>query len=161
VLRNLQIAEVLVTELVLDGLLEDLSPPRLFGVLCGLTNELPRHARPTFRVRNEDRELSRRVERIRASDVVVTADDLAGTPSVWDEDVMHLGRGWAEGVPLLDLQDVVRSDTDISGDLVTGFRRAKDLAGQLQTVYRDIPDRANVIAALVRRVSRDEVEVVG
>jgi superfamily II RNA helicase len=161
VLRNLQIAEVLVTELVLDGLLEDLSPARLFGVLCGLTNELPRHARPTFRVRPEDRDLSRRVERIRASDVVVTADDLAGTASTWDEDVMHLGRGWAEGVPLLDLQDVVRSDTDISGDLVTGFRRAKDLAGQLQTVYRDIPDRVGMIAALVRRVSRDEVEVVG
>ncbi len=161
VLRHLQIAEVLVTELVLDGILEDLDPSRLFGVMCGLTNELPRHARPTFRLRPEDRDLSRRVERIRWSDVVVTADELSGTPSVWDADVMHLGRGWAEGIPLLDLQDLVRSDTDISGDLVTGFRRAKDLAGQLQEVYRDIPDRKDLIAALVRRVSRDEVEVVG
>jgi superfamily II RNA helicase len=161
VLRHLQIAEVVVTELVLDGVLEDLAPSRLFGVLCGLTNELPRHARATFRLRPEDRDLSRRIERIRWSDVVVTADELAGAQSQWDADIMHLGRAWADGVPLLDLQDQIRSDTDLSGDLVTGFRRAKDLAGQLREVYQDIPDRADVIAALVRRVSRDEVEVVG
>jgi superfamily II RNA helicase len=161
ILRHVQIAEILVTELVLDGVLEDLSASRLFGVLCGLTNELPRHARPAFRLRPEDRDLARRVERLRWSDAVVDGDELSGTVSQWDADVLHLGRAWADGVPLLEVQELVHSDTDLSGDLVTGFRRAKDLAGQLKEVYRDIPDRAEVIATLLRRVSRDEVEVVG
>ncbi|MEZ4238982.1 MAG: DEAD/DEAH box helicase [Myxococcota bacterium] len=161
ILRHLQISEVFVTELVLSGLLEDLSPPRLFGVLCGLTNELPRHAHLTGRRAHEDRGLARQVARIRQSDVVVGAEELGGGECSWDEDVMHLGRRWAEGVPLLELVASVASDTDLSGDLVTGFRRAKDLVGQLRDVYADIPDRAQMLAQLARAVSRDEVEVVG
>ncbi|MEQ1565696.1 MAG: DEAD/DEAH box helicase [Myxococcota bacterium] len=161
VLRHLQISEIFVSELVLDGVLEDLPASRLFGVLCGLTNSLPRHAHPSFRLRPEDRVLAKRIEQIRWSDVVTDAEQLSGAEVVWDGDVMHLGRGWADGHSLLDLVSWLQSDTDLSGDLVTGFRRAKDLAGQLRDVYADIPDRASMLAELVRRVSRDEVEVVG
>ena len=55
----------------------------------------------------------------------------------------------------------IRCDTDLSGSLITGFRRAKDLISQLATVYRDLPDRHDALRDLVRKVSRDEVEVVG
>lgn len=161
VLRNLQISEVLVTELVLAGVFEDLEPPELFGVLCGLTNSLPRHVRPAFRPRPEDKQLSRSVERLRGSDVVRAADELAGTESIWDPDVMVLGRAWAEGRSLLEVLELIHSDTDVSGDLITGFRRAKDLCGQLRDVYRDIPERSAMLSALLRAVGRDEVEVVG
>jgi ATP-dependent RNA helicase HelY len=161
VLRFVQISEVFVTELVLSGLLEDLSAARLFGVLCGITNELPRHAHLTARRPHEDRALARLIQRVRFGDVVVGAEDLGSGDVSWDEDVMHLGRRWAEGVPLLDLVAEISSDTDISGDLVTGFRRAKDLVGQLRDVYAEIPDRADMLAELARSVSRDEVEVVG
>ena len=39
-------------------------------------------------------------------------------------------------------------------------RRAKDLAGQLRLVYAEMPERADLFRDLVRKVSRDEVEVV-
>ncbi|MEQ1502685.1 MAG: hypothetical protein ABMB14_10665, partial [Myxococcota bacterium] len=161
VLRHLQISEIFVTELVLSGILEDLPPSRLFGVLCGLTNELPRHVTPAFRIKPEDRTLARQIAEIRLSEPVSDAEALGGGEVVWDADVMHLGRAWAEGVSLLELVGSLHSDTDVSGDLVTGFRRAKDLVGQLREVYAEIPDRAASLAELARRVSRDEVEVVG
>ena len=55
---------------------------------------------------------------------------------------------------------MIPGETDVSGDLITGFRRAKDLAGQLRDVYRDLPDRKEMLEDLIRRVRRDEVEVV-
>ncbi|HHO53159.1 MAG TPA: DEAD/DEAH box helicase [Deltaproteobacteria bacterium] len=160
-LAHLQIAEVFVTEIVLAGLLEDLSPTRTFGVLAGVTNNLPRHARPTFRPRPEDRQLSRHIARLRNSWVVTEAESLSDLEVGWDPDVMHLGILWAEGVSLQDIVDQVPCDTDVSGDLITGFRRAKDLASQLVDVYREIPERRAMLLRLIQDVSRDEVEVVG
>jgi ATP-dependent RNA helicase HelY len=162
ILQHLQIAEVPMTELVLSGVLEQLEPPRLFGILCALTNELPRHAERNFRLRGEDRALAAEVHNVLGNLAVLEANELAGTETTWDPDLLPLGRSWAEGVPLHELLLMVRSDTDISGDLITGFRRAKDLVGQLVDVYRAGGDeaRAEVLRDLVRTVSRDEVEVV-
>ena len=56
---------------------------------------------------------------------------------------------------------MIVNQTDISGDLISCFRRAKDLAGQLKAVYADVPDRRQMLTDLIRTVSRDEVEVVG
>ena len=161
ILRHLQIAEIFVTELILDGALEDLADARLFGVLCGITNSLPRHARPVFRIRREDRALANHIGRLHEGWAVTEGADLSGSPVEWDPAVMHLGRCWAEGNTLIQIVEQVQCDTDISGDLITGFRRAKDLAGQLIDVYADLPERQHMLKDLVKEVSRDEVEVVG
>ncbi len=161
VLKHLQIAEVFVTELVLDGVLEDLVAPELFGVLAGITNSLPRHARPTFRPRMEDRQLSRHIGRLRNAWATIEAETLSGIEVDWDPDVMHLGRLWALGTSLQDILEQLQCDTDISGDLITGFRRAKDLAGQLRDVYSEYPEKQDLLRKLIATVSRDEVEVVG
>ncbi len=162
VLGKLQITEVFMTELVLSGFLEPLSPAELFGVLCGVTGNLPRHAHSLFRPTGDERALARQIKQVRWSDVVVGADELAGTDETsWDPDIMHLGRRWAEGASLDSILDEINSETDISGDLISTFRRAKDLAGQLRDVYRHDEDRAASLKRLIREVSRDEVEVVG
>ncbi len=161
VLRHVQIAEIFVTELFLEGLLEELDSPHLFGILAGITNSLPRHARAAFRIEPEERELARRVGRIRGSFPVVGAEELTGIEVDWDPDVMSLGRRWAEGISLQEIVAQIDCETDISGDLITGFRRAKDLASQLKDVYTDVPERVTQLRRLVAEVSRDEVEVVG
>jgi hypothetical protein len=74
--------------------------------------------------------------------------------------MIPLGRAWASGRSLQEILLMVQSNTDISGDLITGFRRAKDLVGQLKDVYADLPDRVDAMRRLIRAVSRDEVEVV-
>ncbi|MBA2321284.1 MAG: DEAD/DEAH box helicase [Deltaproteobacteria bacterium] len=162
VLQHLQISEIPMTELVLSGVLETVPPTRLFGVLCALTNELPRHAERNFRLRSEDRALAAQVAQVLGNLTVLEGNELAGTETTWDPDLVQLGRAWAEGVALQEILLMVRSETDISGDLITGFRRAKDLVGQLVDVYRAGGDdtRADTLRDLVRTVSRDEVEVV-
>ena len=161
VLRHLQISEIFVTELVLDGVLEELDGPVLFGVLAGITNSLPRHARPRFRPSSEARSLARSIGRLRNGWTVTEGGSLSGLEVDWDPDVMYLGRLWAEGDSLAEIVAQIDCDTDISGDLITGFRRAKDLAGQLLDVYGDVEERRTLLRQLVRLVSRDEVEVVG
>jgi hypothetical protein len=75
--------------------------------------------------------------------------------------MIEIGRRWAEGWPLLEVLGLLECPTDMSGNLVNAFRRAKDLAGQLRQVYRDDPSMSEALRTVVERVSRDEVEVVG
>ncbi|MBW1877131.1 MAG: DEAD/DEAH box helicase [Deltaproteobacteria bacterium] len=160
VLQHVQIEELPVTELLLAGVLDELGPTDLFGVLCALTNELGRHVDRNFKLTRNDRRLIRRIEEVCAGPPVLEADALAGTESGWDPDLLPIGRAWAEGRSLQEILRMVSSTTDISGDLITGFRRAKDLAGQLRDVWRQDPERVEMVTRLIRSVSRDEVEVV-
>ena len=77
--------------------------------------------------------------------------------------MIPIGAAWHEGRPLAELVDELEATSDISGLLVNGFRRAKDLAGQLRRVYDHAEDEmmTDRLREVVRTVSRDEVEVVG
>jgi len=161
VLAHLQMSEILICELILEGIFEDLQPALLFGVLCALTNSLPRHVRPNNRPRGEEKAIARRIAKIRFHPVVADAEELGGEQYPWDPELIPLGRAWVEGEPLAEVLMMLESDTDISGDLITGFRRAKDLAGQLREAMRGDDAKTEMLTALIKRVSRDEVEVVG
>jgi superfamily II RNA helicase len=161
VLKHLQISEMLTTELVLSGILEDLAPAELFGVCCSMTNELGRHVRCTARPSPHDKWLAKEIAKLVRSPVVAGAHAITDTEPTFDPDLMLLGRAWAKGESLQDVLMMVQSDTDIAGDLISGFRRAKDLIGQLRDVYRDDPVRHDMLVELARSVARDEVEVVG
>jgi len=160
VLQHLQISEILMTELVLSGELESLSAEALFGCLCAVTNELPRHVHRNFRPSGEDKHLARILRTVRYGDLVLDTEVMTGITQDFDPDLISLGRAWAEGDDLQELLLMIHSDTDVSGDLITGFRRAKDLAGQLRDAYRDIPDMSERLTQLIRTVRRDEVEVI-
>jgi superfamily II RNA helicase len=159
-LKHIQISEMFVCELVLQGVLEDLEPAQLFGVLCSVTNELPRKVQTNFRSCGDDRAVARQIKQIRHSDLVLDAEEMTGIQYDFDPNLITIGRAWADGDSLQDILMMIHSETDVSGDLITGFRRAKDLAGQLRDVYRDLPDRKEMLEDLIRRVRRDEVEVV-
>ncbi len=161
ILAHLQMSEILVAELVLEGIFEELDTHTLFGVLCALTNELPRHAKPLFRLRGKEKALMRRLGWVRRGPTVVDAEELTRERYPFDPMLIPVGQAWSQGESLESLQDRIRSLTDIRGDLVNGFRRAKDLAGQLQKIYAADPHTTELLRELIRRVSRDEVQVVG
>ncbi|MCB9671724.1 MAG: DEAD/DEAH box helicase [Alphaproteobacteria bacterium] len=161
ILSHLQMSEILVCELVLEGMFEDLDPHELFGVLCALTNELARHVKPNFRARQRDRTLATRISRVRHAPRVVDAEELTGEQYPFDPVLIPIGMAWSKGTPLVEVVQMLESQTDIAGDLITGFRRAKDLAGQLRDVYAEDEHTVAILDALVKRVSRDEVQVVG
>jgi len=161
VLMHLQISEILTTELVLSGVLETLTPEELFGVCCSITNELGRHVRCHARPSRYDKQLAREIAELVNGPVVGDAHELTESQPTFDPDLMLLGRAWAEGKPLQEVLLMVHSDTDVAGDLISGFRRAKDLVGQLKEVYKADPERYEMLHTLARSVARDEVEVVG
>ncbi|MCO4744384.1 MAG: DEAD/DEAH box helicase [Proteobacteria bacterium] len=161
VVRNLQMSEILITELVLAGIWDELESPTLFGVCCALVSELPRAATPNFRVTREDRSIHARVLKVLTSEIVTSADEITGIASSWGPDLIALGRAWANGRSFSEVQLLVASDTDVAGDLISTFRRAKDLVGQLRDVYSDFPDMDERLHKLSKTVARDEVMVVG
>lgn len=159
VLRHVQIEEIFVTELVLSGLLEDLDPALLFGLLCAVNKEFGRDVRVRA-PKGADLTLARAANKVRFGPVVTGAEGLTSVSVTWCPDMIPFGRLWAEGRSLAELMLLIDSTTDISGDLVGAFRRAKDLVGQLKLVYAEDTHRVAALNELIRKVSRDEVLVV-
>lgn len=160
ILRHIKMEEIFLTELILAGHLEDLTPEELFGTMCGLVVGLARSAR--IRKPSDDKwwAIFARFNEIFESEIVVHAEDLVDSETVFTPEVMPLGERWARGDSLNDILDDIQNPTDMSGDLVGAFRRAKDMVGQLRDVFFADVDRRKELTRLIRKVSRDEVEVL-
>ncbi len=159
-LMHVQINEIFVTELLLEGIFEELDEDELFGVLTSIVHELPRGVVSRYPLAGRWAHLRARVLRVKTGDVVLGGSELMGFPVPFSPDLMPFGYLWAKGAPLSVLMNRLDSDIDVSGDLVGAFRRAKDLAGQLRAVYRDDGVLSGRLSDLIRKVSRDEVEVI-
>jgi superfamily II RNA helicase len=160
VLKHVQIEEVLTTELALSGLLDQAEPALLFGAVCALANDFGRTTTVRERPRGEALALARSMRNIRFSDVVRRAEESAGTPPTFCPEMIPFGIAWYAGRPLNELMLMVESATDISGDLVSAFRRAKDLCQQLKRVYDGDEYMTAKLVDVMKTISRDEVEVV-
>ena len=160
VLRHIKFEEIFLTELVMQGLLEDREPDELFGVLCGLVHSLPRKARVDKPEDDKWWEIFSDINAVFSSEIVQNAAELTDSEAVFTPEMMPLGERWARGESLQDILRKIHHKTDLSGGLVGAFRRAKDLVGQLREVHSDDPERRSEYAKLIRSVSRDEVQVL-
>jgi ATP-dependent RNA helicase HelY len=158
-LMHIQISEIFTTELFLSGALDDTPPDRLFGVLTGMCNTL--NKRVEVNSTKADRQIGAVITKIRSSPIVTAADELSGSDTTWDTRMIWLGTMWAQGKSLAEIMAHVESPTDVTGDLVGAFRRAKELAGQLKALWIDDEAKVAEINRLIREVTRDEVSVVG
>jgi hypothetical protein len=159
ILKEIQFCEVFLTELVLEGVVGEVGMPELFGILSGMVNSLPRGVWTAEARRYKG--LGSRVGRVRYGDAVTSSEQINRQEVTWDPEMIPFGAWWAEGRPLGEIMAQVQAPTDISGELVSAFRRARDLAQQLRNVYRTHdPGRAEQITELLRATRRDEVEVV-
>ncbi len=160
ILRHIKFEEIFLTELVVEGVLENREMDELFGILCGLVHSLPRKAN----VRKPDDDkwwgIFGEVNDIYESRVVQDAEELTGHEPTYTPEMMPLGERWANGESLQKILRLIDNPTDLSGGLVGAFRRAKDLVGQLREVHRDDRHKRRDLAGLIRRVSRDEVQVL-
>jgi superfamily II RNA helicase len=160
-LLHIQMSEILVTELVLEGVLEDLDPPTLFGLLCAVVQTLPRGTHLLTPPDKDLRGLAKWGSRIRFSGTVREAERITDIAMDFDPDLIPLGRAWAQGEPLAAISQMIDSGIDISGDLVGAFRRARDLCSQLIQLWRDDAEKVEALYDLMDATGRDEVEVVG
>lgn len=131
----------------------------LFGIMCGLVQTLPRTAR-VHRPESRWYDIVDPIFEIYEGPVVTGAAELMEAETIFTPELMPLGARWASGEPLADLLREIDNPTDLSGDLVGAFRRAKDLIGQLRNVYWEDDERRRDLSELIRRVTRDEVQVV-
>ena len=160
-LLHVQISEIFVVELFLRGVFHELEPQQLFGLLCALVQELPRAASPRFSLDAPTRQLAKQVSALRFSQVVRGAERITGAQVSWSPDLIPFGCAWANGDSLEDILLLADSETDIAGDLVGSFRRARDLLAQLVALWSDDPGHQERLRDLLRATARDEVQVVG
>jgi superfamily II RNA helicase len=159
VLMQVQIEEIFTTELFLSGVLDELEPDQLFGVLTGMCTEFP--TRVNVVTTKRDRRLGWKVDKIRNGAMLKEAEEMTGLDTCWDPRMITLGSAWAQGKSLNEVLMTVDSTSDRSGDLVGAFRRAKELAGQIKVLWDYDEDKVQMLGTLIRSVARDEVEVVG
>jgi superfamily II RNA helicase len=160
IMRHLKMEEVFMTELIVNGVLEDLNPDELFGAMCGLVIDLPRSARVKRPSDDKWWSIFDNFTAIYESEIVESSEPLVDSVTTYTPEVMPLGERWAMGHALSDIMDDIKNPTDMSGDLVGAFRRGKDMIGQLRDVYYSDARRRRELTHLIRKVSRDEVEVL-
>ena len=158
-LMEIQISEIFTSELFLSGIFDDLEPHRLFGVLTGMCNTL--NKRVEVHTTKADRRVGWKVSKILGSDIVRAADAINRSETPWEPRMIGLGTLWAQGKSLAEIMAYVVSPTDVTGDLVGAFRRARELAGQLKALWIHDEMKTAQLNRLIREVTRDEVAVVG
>ena len=159
-LKYIQIEDIFVTELFLGGHLDDLSPEILFGVCCALNRDFPRDVYIRYKMFGPEAAIASVATRIRISPIVREAEAMTKQEVTWCPEMIPFGRMWAEGKPFAELMTFIEASTDLTGDLITAFRRAKDLISQLRDIWRGDKERGDALTTLMQKVSRDEVMVV-
>ncbi len=160
VLQHLQIEEIFSTELVISGLLDTLEPALCFAAFCVLCNSFPRSVIVREQPRGDMKKLARDLRAIRFGEVVRTTEKATGLQVTFTPEMIPFGKGWYEGKTLQELMLMLEAGTDVSGDLVSAFRRAKDMASQMKRVFAEDPWMSEKLKDILKTVSRDEVEVV-
>ena len=160
VLQHLQIEEIFSSEIALSGLLDSLTPAQLFGVFCAMSNSFGRTVVVRERPRGEMAKIAKKMREIRFGDVVRLCEQAVGIPVTFTPEMLLFGVGWYEGNSLQELCLMIESPTDISGDLVSAFRRAKDMSLQMRRVFAEDDWMTEKLKDIAKTVSRDEVEVV-
>jgi replicative superfamily II helicase len=160
VLQHLQIEEIFSSEIVLSGILDSLTPAQLFGVFCAMSNSFGRTVVVRERPRGETAKLAKKMREIRFGEVVRRCEQAVGIPVTFTPEMLLFGIGWYEGNSLQELCLLIESPTDISGDLVSAFRRAKDMSLQMRRVFAEDEWMTDKLKDVAKTVSRDEVEVL-
>lgn len=160
ILRHIKIEEILVTELILQGVIDELSADEVFGVMVGLVQTLPRTARVALPKDEKWFSIFESLKAVYESEILVGAEELMEQETNFTLELMPMGERWAQGETLQALLADIRNPTDLAGDLVGGFRRAKDLVSQIRQVHRQDETRWKEFTDLLKRVTRDEVEVL-
>ena len=160
ILSHIKIEEIFVTELIVGGVFEELTADEIFGIMVGLVQSLPRRAKVYMPENEKWFELFDKIDKIHSGAAVQGAEELMDQQTTYTPELMPLGERWAKGDSLAEILDDIRCRTDLAGDLVGGFRRAKDLVSQIRQVHRDDEDRWLELTELLRKVTRDEVRVL-
>jgi superfamily II RNA helicase len=160
ILSHIQIEEILTSELIFSGMFEDLAEDQIFAVCASLSVDLPRCELVEDSNLQPFRALAGKIQVLRLSYRIMLAERFSSSRFIFCEEMLYLGHLWAKGQDIITISRQIKSETDISGDLISGFRRARDLMKQLKEVYGPDEYMIRKLNNAINMISRDEVEVV-
>jgi len=134
ILRRLHIEELLVAEMILEGLFDRLTPLEIAALLICIGRD-PDRTRIRPKVLNKG--LRKEVEELVEYVVGLEERNLGGAESGklnWS--FSDAGFMWAHGEPL---STIVETFEIYEGDLISALRQALDLAKQIKRVYIEVP----------------------
>lgn len=146
---QIYIQELLVTELIFAGMLDDLSEPEIVGLLLGV--DYPWRKFDTV-LPNSELKLQKWFSFINQ----LAADRRISTDIVYTGYLAPIGYGWAKGDDLKAILDQCNLD---EGDIVGLLRREVDLLRQIRHALREAPHLAEKVTRCINLIDRDLVKV--
>ncbi len=141
--------EILITEFVFAGMLDELSVQELCGLLCGVDFE----GRFNDFTHKDRLPALRKYWRI-ADDL--KKDRVLGPDIIYSPQVAPIGYRWATGASLPDLLEITTIE---EGDVVSLLRRTVDVLRQLRKALGREPFWGNKLAECMELMERDMVKV--
>ncbi|MGI6344185.1 MAG: DEAD/DEAH box helicase [Bacillota bacterium] len=141
--------EILITEFVFAGMLDELSVPEICGLLCGV-DFVGRFSDFTAR---EPLPALRKYFRIAEE---LKSDPVLGPQIIYSHYVASLGYRWAKGD---EFEALVEITTILEGDIVSLLRRTVDVLRQLRKGLAQEPFWGSKLALCLEAMERDVVKV--
>lgn len=154
-MTHIQIQEVLMVELIQEGVFDSIEPEDAFALCAGIVADLGRKPSVSMRPDEELRELLEGVVyELLGSKCLAQANEFVDEEAHVDSRMVTLAYEWAHGATFKELLSLISTDTDCSSDVINGLRRAKDLLGQVADA---MPFRAKEFHALCQDITREDM----
>lgn len=146
--RQIYVQELLVTELVYSGILEQLDEDQLNALISCIDYESKRN---DFFHKTDQLDLSQ------IKDILTYVQSICGLESVrFDFRVAIITYFWSKGSPFSDIQQLCTLD---EGDIIAVFRRTIDLLRQMREAVTDQFLRER-LSSCMKKIDRDEASIL-
>ncbi len=146
--RHIYVQELLVTELVYSGILEQLDDDQLNALISCIDYESKR---------NDFFQKTDLIDLTPMKEILGYVQGICGPEVVrFDPRVAVITYFWSKGSPFSDIQQLCTLD---EGDIIAVFRRAIDLLRQMREAVTDQPLRER-ISACMKKLDRDEASIL-
>lgn len=150
--RGLFVQEVLVTELLFQGVLDRLKADELCALLASLVYEQkPGDELKQTKAQTWLPAVSMAVDRLRRTDTLGQIQDISVQPQIGE-----VVADWARGV---SMRNLTKHYPLSEGDFVNVCRRTIDLARQIISAYRANPELSDKLRLCIQKLDRDVVKV--
>ena len=148
--------ELYIAEILLSGVLDDLSPSQLSAVICAvITEDLRGDVFPTQSISKETRKTLNQIKNIRKKIAVIQRDYDIDTEMYINSFYSPLIEMWVEGTSWEDISEMTESS---EGDVVRIFKRTIDVLRQIANAQYINPQLNDTAKEAVKAILREPVD---
>lgn len=149
--------ELYIAEILLSGILDDLTPSQLSAVICAvITEDLRGDVFPTQSISNEVRKTLNKLKNIRKKIAVVQRDYDIDTEMYINSYYSPLIEMWVNGIKWEELTEMTESS---EGDTVRVFKRTVDILRQIANAQYINPQLNDTAKEAIKAILREPIDV--